>query len=139
MNARTGWHLAADVVLVVHVLFVLFVVAGLLLVFAGRLLKWSWVRNPWFRIAHLGAIVIVVLQSWLGILCPLTTLEMALRERGGEATYSGGFIAHWLGALLYYEAPAWMFTTAYSAFGALVVLSWFWVRPRGFTRRAAEP
>ena len=60
MNARTGWHLAADVVLVVHVLFVLFVVAGLLLVFAGRLLKWSWVRNPWFRIAHLGAIVIVV-------------------------------------------------------------------------------
>lgn len=139
MNGSTAWELAADAVLVVHVLFVLFVVAGLLLVFAGRLLHWSWVRNPWFRLAHLAAIAIVVVQSWLGILCPLTTLEMALRERGGEATYAGGFIAHWLGALLYYQAPAWVFTATYSAFGVLVVLSWFWVRPRGFSRRAAAP
>lgn len=139
MSGSSAWHLGADMVLVAHVLFVLFVVGGLLLIFAGKALRWSWVRNPWFRLAHLTAIAIVVLQSWLGILCPLTTLEMALRELGGEATYTGGFIVHWLEVLLYYQAPAWMFTAAYSTFGLLVVVSWFWVRPRRFTRRVAAP
>lgn len=72
----------------------------------------------------------MVLQSWLGVLCPLTTWEMALRERAGEATYSGSFIAHWLAAQLYVEAPPWAFTVAYTAFGLLVLASWVLVRPR---------
>ena len=139
MNSRSAWHLAADLMLAVHVLFVLFVVGGLLLILAGKALRWSWVRNPWFRLAHLAAIAIVVLQSWLGVACPLTTLEMALRERGGEITYSGGFIVHWMNALLYYQAPAWVFTAAYSAFGVLVAVAWFWVRPRGFARTVPAP
>jgi hypothetical protein len=122
--------LAADAILLLHVLFVLFVVLGLLLVFAGRLAGWAWVRNRAFRIAHLVAIGIVVLQSWFGVICPLTTLEMWLRSRAGDATYAGSFIAHWLDTLLYYQAPAWVFAICYTAFGGLVVASWYWVRPR---------
>ena len=122
--------LAADAVLLLHVLFVVFVVAGLVLILAGRLLSWVWVQNWWFRAIHLAAIGVVVLQSWLGVICPLTKLEMALRDRAGDTTYAGGFVAHWLETILYYRAPAWAFAVVYTAFGVLVVLSWFWVPPR---------
>ena len=121
--------LAADAILLLHVLFVAYVVVGLVLILAGKPLQWSWVRNWWFRVSHLAAIGVVVLQSWLGVACPLTTLEMALRREAGDATYSGAFIAHWLDAILYYQAPMWVFALCYTLFGAVVVLSWFWVRP----------
>lgn len=130
MNTQTLYLLAADAMLVLHVLFVGFVIVGLVLVFVGGFRGWSWVRNRTFRIAHLVAIGIVVLQSWFGIICPLTTIEMALRARAGDATYTGSFIAHWLESLLYYQAPAWVFAVCYTGFGAMVVASWFWVRPR---------
>ena len=129
MASNTLALLAADLILFVHVLFVAFVVFGLVLILIGKPLRWDWVRNRRFRIAHLIAIGIVVLQSWFGMICPLTTWEMALRERAGDATYAGSFIAHWLDAILYYQAPPWVFAVAYTAFGALVVLSWFWVPP----------
>ena len=122
--------LAADAVLVVHVTFVLFVVAGLLLILLGGARGWRWVRSRRFRVLHLAAIAIVVVQSWLGVICPLTTLEMALRARAGQATYDGSFISHWLGRLLYIDAPWWLFVVVYTAFAALVVASWLWVRPR---------
>lgn len=124
--------MAADAILLLHVIFVLFVITGLLLIFVGKFRCWRWVRNPWFRVMHLAAITIVVLQSWLGILCPLTTLEMALRERAGEAVYSGAFIAHWLEELLYYRLPPWVFVVCYTIFGVIVAVSWFWIRPRKF-------
>jgi len=127
--------LAADVLLFGHVLFVAFVIIGLALILIGKPLDWAWVRNPWFRLAHLAAICVVVLQSWLGIICPLTEWEMALRERGGEVTYSGTFISHWLDALLYYQAPAWVFAVCYTVFATAVIASWFWVRPRPFTNQ----
>ena len=122
--------LAADLLLVLHASFVAFVIFGLVLIIAGRFLSWSWVRNRWFRIVHVACIGIVVVQSWFGVICPLTTWEMALRSKAGDTTYEGSFISHWLGELLYYEAPAWVFVLAYTAFGALVLISWFWVRPR---------
>ena len=121
--------LAADAVLLLHFLFVVFIIAGLLLILVGKVLAWSWVRNWWFRVAHLVAIAVVVVQAWFGVICPLTTLEMALRRQAGDATYVGTFISHWLESILYYRAPAWVFAACYTAFAALVVLSWFWVRP----------
>ncbi len=128
--------LVADAVLVLHLLFVVFVVVGLLLVFAGKARQWSWVRNPWFRVTHLLAIAVVVIQSWLGAVCPLTTFEMTLRFRAGDTIYPGSFVAHWLDALLYYQAPPWVFAACYTLFGAVVFGSWFWVNPRPFKKIA---
>ncbi len=127
--------LAADVLLFSHVLFVAFVILGLALVLIGKPLAWAWVRNPWFRFVHLAAIGVVVLQSWIGLVCPLTTWEMVLRERADDTVYSGTFMSHWLESLLYYQAPAWVFTVCYTVFGVVVVASWFWIRPRPFARR----
>ncbi len=135
MEPSTRLLLAADAILLLHALFVIFVVAGLILVFVGKVRKWWWVRNPWFRIIHLIAISVIVIQSWFSVICPLTTFEMALRSRAGEAVYTGSFIAHWLERFLYYQAPPWVFIVCYTAFAALVVGSWFWVSPRPFANR----
>ena len=132
MSSESLLILAADLLLLVHFLFVVFVIASLLLILIGKGLNWSWVRNPWFRAIHLAAIGIVVIQSWLGVICPLTTWEMNLRERAGDVTYPGSFIAHWLDTLLYYQAPWWVFILVYTLFAAIVVVSWFWVRPYPF-------
>ena len=120
----------ANVILILHVGYVLFVVGGLILILAGGVRGWQWVRNPWFRAAHIAAIGYVMFEAWLGIVCPLTTLELWLRELAGQTSYTGDFIAYWLRRLLFFDAPPWVFTVSYSAFGAVVLLSWFGVRPR---------
>lgn len=130
MDDGVLYRIAADAILVAHTLFVCFVVFGLILILAGNSRSWVWVRNPWFRYAHLAAIGFVVIQSWLGAICPLTTWEMIFREKAGDATYSGAFVAHWLESILYYQAPEWVFVVCYTVFGLLTALSWYWVRPR---------
>ena len=130
MSAELLYLIAADAILLIHVLFVIFVVLGLLLIFAGKFLNWRWVHNFSFRLTHLLAIGVVVLQSWLGAICPLTVWEMNLREKAGDSVYEGSFIAHWLQTLLYYRAAEWVFVLLYTLFGALVIASWYWVRPR---------
>lgn len=128
------YQIAADVILFIHAGFVAFVIFGLVLILIGKLCSWSWVRNPWFRLAHIASIAFVVLQSWLGAICPLTTWEMTLREKAGDAVYSGAFIAYWLESILYYRAPKWVFVVSYTLFGLLVAASWFWIRPRRFNK-----
>ena len=130
MQTSDWYRLSADALLVAHVLFVLFVVGGLLLIYIGRFRAWTWVRNVRFRVLHLLAVAVVVLQSWFGLICPLTTWELALRAKAGDAIFEGSFISHWLQTLLYIEAPFWVFVLAYTVFGALVLGSWFVVRPR---------
>jgi hypothetical protein len=137
VNPPRLYSLLADGVLVLHVAIVMFVVGGLVSIVVGNLRAWRWVNAPWFRLAHLGAIAIVVAEAWLGVVCPLTTLEMQLRARAGAATYDGSFIAHWLQGLLYYDAPAWAFTLAYSLFGLAVVATWCFFPPH-WRRPAAK-
>ncbi len=130
MSDSVYYRIAADLVLAVHTSFVIFVILGFVLILAGGVRGWLWVKNPWFRLSHLLAIGVVVTQAWLGVICPLTTLEMALRSRAGNAVYHGSFIAHWMETLLYYEATPWIFAMFYTAFGLLVVASWTMIRPR---------
>jgi hypothetical protein len=96
-----------------------------LLILLGLLAGWSWVHNRKFRVAHLAAIGIVVLQAWLGQLCPLTKWENELRRLSGQSGYEESFVEHWLHEVLFYRAEPWIFTTVYTCFGALVVLVWF--------------
>ena len=82
---------AADLVLVVHLAFVLFVVVGGLL--ALRRPRLAWVHVP---VALYGAAI-----EFVGFVCPLTPLEVWLRRRGGEAGYAGGFVEHYITSALY--------------------------------------
>jgi hypothetical protein len=116
----------ADAVLVVHVLFVLFVVGGFALILAGAG-RWGWVRNRVFRIAHLAAIVFVAVETLLGFACPLTLWEDVLRSTGREER---SFIGRWLAWFLYYDLPEWVFAVAYAAFALAVIACWRAVPPR---------
>jgi hypothetical protein len=135
MNPQS-YQLIANAVLVAHAGVVLFIVAGLILTLIGGRYGWHWVRNFWFRVLHLAAIVYVVAESWLGIVCPLTGLEQWLRERAGQPVHEGDFIAFWFGKLLFYQAEPWVFIAAYSAFALLVIYSWVRVRPAPLKRFA---
>lgn len=85
--------LAADLVLVVHLVFVIFVVLGGLLV-----LRW-----PWCASVHLPAACWGILVEAAGWPCPLTPLEKMLRASAEQEVYSGGFVQHYLYQLLYPE------------------------------------
>lgn len=122
------YRLAADVVVLVHMAYVLFVIVGFVLTLLGGVLRWTWVRNPWFRSIHLAMILFVVAEAWCGITCPLTVWEQDLRTLAGQETYRGAFLANLVHDLLFYDAPPWVFTTLYSLFG-LGVVSTFWLAP----------
>lgn len=118
--------LLADFILVVHFAFVLFVVLSLPLIWIGAVAGWRWIRSFRYRVAHLAAILIVSVEAAAGIWCPLTLWEDALR--GTEPDKS--FIARWIHALLFYDLPAWVFTTAYFSFAVLVALAWWRIPPQ---------
>lgn len=121
----------ADLVLVLHAVFIVFVVGGQILILAGWMRGWSWPRHRWFRLLHLLAIGVVMLQAWIGLTCPLTTLEDFLRApAAGAPTYEDGFIRYWLRVLMFYTAPAWVFTAIYTAFAGVVALTWLAYPPR---------
>ena len=112
----------ADVILVVHTAFIAFVLVGLVLTWVGILRRWRWVRGFGFRAAHMAAIIFVVVQAYFGIVCPLTIWENQLRLRAGQPAYGDrGFIHHWLHNLIFFDAPSWVFTVCYTAFGLLVL------------------
>lgn len=117
-----SWALAADAMMSLHFLLVLFVIGVPLALPWGWRKSRGWARGWTLRIVHLAVLAVVVLQSWAGWLCPLTIWEQQLRRRSGGASWEGDFIAHWIERLLYVDAPAWAFTIVYSAFLALVVL-----------------
>ncbi len=125
MNDASIYRLLADTILIIHFAFVVFVVTGFVLILLGLLARWSWIHNRIFRVTHLVAIGIVVLQAWFGQLCPLTVWENELCRRAGQSGYAESFIEHWLHELLFYQAAPWVFTTIYTCFGVLVVLVWF--------------
>lgn len=103
------YRVLADIVLVLHLAFVLFVVLGGLLVW----------RRPWVAWLHVPAAVWGALIMFAGWICPLTPLENRLRRLGGEAGYEGGFVEEYVLAILY---PSGLTRTHQVVLGALVLV-----------------
>lgn len=101
--------IAADLVLLLHFAFVLFVILGGLLVW-----RWSWVAY-----AHIPAAIWGVLIEFSGWMCPLTPLEQQLRSAAGEASYSVSFVEHYILPLLY---PVGLTRTTQILLGTAVLL-----------------
>jgi hypothetical protein len=119
-------RLLADIVLAAHLAFVGFVVFGFVAIPIGGRRGWHWVRGRRFRVAHLAAIAFVAAEALVGIACPLTVWEDALRGRGTGTS----FVARLVHRILFYDLPEWVFTVAYAvlALGALIL--WRAVPPR---------
>lgn len=132
------YSILADAVLVAHFAYVAFVVVGLLTIWAGYFLRWSFVRNFWFRLAHLACMGVVVLESVFGVTCPLTTWELQLRLLAGSGRYyQGSFIQHWVHRILFYSAGEGVFLAIYVGFFVLLLLSLWVVKPHWPSRGAS--
>ena len=119
------YRAAADLVVVVHLLFIGFVVGGVFL-------AWRWPRIIW---GHIPAVVYGALVEFAGFTCPLTLLENGLRRHAGEAGYRGGFIDHYLIAVIY---PPGLTRGMQVGLGLLVLLVAV-IGYRGFVRRHPLP
>jgi hypothetical protein len=122
----------ADVLVVVHTGYVGFVVIGLLLILAGAIFHWRWVRNPWFRWAHLLAIAIVGVEAILGITCPLTDWEGDLRRLAGQQASEGSFIGRCLDEILFVRVPERLLAACHIGFAVLVLVTFYLIPPRPF-------
>lgn len=129
--------LLADVVLVTHLCLAAFIVLGLVAVWTYGLHAWAWTRNFRFRLVHACAIGVVALESLLGIRCPLTTWEDALR---GDAV-AAGFVQRWASRILYYDIPETIFAAVYVAAAAATAIAWIRIPPLRKVRKrsAATP
>jgi hypothetical protein len=116
------WRFLADLTLMVHAAFVAFVVLGGLAV-----LRW-----PTIAWVHLPAVAWGVAIEFGGWICPLTPLEVALRQRGGEAGYGGGFIEHYVTPVLY---PDGLTHSMQVMLGLTVLAVNVWVYRRVWQRR----
>jgi hypothetical protein len=112
--------------LLIHALVVAFIIGGTAYIWIGAWRQWPGVRSPLFRYAHLGVMLFVAAEALLGVICPLTLWEDLLR--GGMSR--SGFVAYWVGRLIYYDLPAWVFTTAYVALAIALIITLILVPPR---------
>lgn len=103
------YRILADVVLILHLAFVLFVVLGGLLVL-------RWPRLAWLHVPAATWGVLVALVGWP---CPLTPLENHLRQLGGQSGYGGGFIEHYIVGLIY---PSGLTRELQMGLGAMVLV-----------------
>ncbi len=125
------YQILSDLVLVIHFCFVGFIVAGIVVVWLGSVCRWSFVRSPAFRVAHLLAMGIVMVESCAGLTCPLTAWEEQLRLRAGQsAVVDQSFMQRWVGSLLFYDASEHLFTLIYAGLLLLIVLTFCLVPPR---------
>jgi len=108
-EGEMAFRLAADAVVLVHLLFILFVLFGGLLV-----LRWRWVMA-----LHLPAVAWGAAVEFLHLYCPLTPLENQLRQAAGQQGYDGGFIEHYLIPLIY---PRGLTAEMQLGFGAVVLV-----------------
>ena len=136
LTSKQLYSLLADTVLLIHFAFVAFVILGFLLIWIGYCCRWPFVRDLRFRIAHLAAIGLVVAESLAGFVCPLTTWEDQLRIHAGDGVaYSGSFIQHWFGRILFHDWSEKTFTTIYVAFFLFVALTFWVVKPQRRAKR----
>jgi hypothetical protein len=126
----TDYTILADAVVIIHAAYVAFVVFGLVAILLGAAMNWRWTRSFTFRITHLAAIALVCVESIVGVMCPLTSLENSIRQRAGAARYPDDFVAYWAHRAIFYNFPVWVFTIAYISFAILVAITFIAIPPR---------
>ncbi len=124
----------ADIVAIIHLGYVVFVIVGFMFIVAGIFFRWRWIRNPWFRFPHLAAIIAVAIEAILGVNCPLTVLEFRLRCPTGPFQERVSFIASLVDSILFYDAPAWLFTVVYTGFAVAVIITFIMAPPERKSR-----
>jgi hypothetical protein len=122
----------ADLIVAIHVGYVGFVVLGQVAIWIGLLLRWHWIRNPWFRWVHLLMITIVGLEAALGLTCPLTRWEATLRNLAGQEVQGDSFLGRLLHNLIFVDLPSPVIAAIHITFALLVLGTFVLAPPRRF-------
>ncbi|OPY68192.1 MAG: hypothetical protein A4E63_02046 [Syntrophorhabdus sp. PtaU1.Bin050] len=128
---NNGYALLADLIVILHLIYVLFAVGGQLAIIVGWALHQAFIRNPAFRICHLAAVAIVAVEASIGLFCPLTLWEYNLRQLAGQRVDKDiSFVGRLVRLIIFYDLPDWAFTALHISFGLLVILTFILVPPR---------
>jgi len=128
--AYSKYLLAADLILLIHFVFVAFVVFGFIFIWIGYFTKQKFARNAKFRICHILAMGIVLCESLIGMICPLTEWENNLRVRGGQdQVYETSFMKEWIHKIMFFDFSELTFVIVYALFFALILLTFRVIPP----------
>jgi hypothetical protein len=128
---KVPYALFADLIVVIHLFYVMFAVGGELFILLGAILKWKGITNVLFRVSHLVAVGLVAVEAATGINCPLTVWEYDLRQLTGQMVEKNlSFIARLVRLIIFYNFPAWVFTGMHIAFGLLVIFTYVLIPPK---------
>jgi hypothetical protein len=111
----------ADLLMLLHAGFALFVMAGLIFILLGLALGWKWTRHKWFLRTHLAATLFVVARVWIGLPCPLSAAEDRLRLEVSSPCLFGQPMHDGLHRLAFRGKDPQGFATATTVFGAFVL------------------
>lgn len=120
----------ADFVAAVHVGYFVFIVGGFIGIVAGTRVGWIWIRNPWFRITHLLAVLLVVAEDVFHFPCALNVLENHLRATSAGVAAQPKAAGRVLDLLLRHTIPGWFLDAMYWTLGAVLLLLIFLLPPR---------
>lgn len=130
------YRVLADIILIVHLLYVIFAVGGEIAVLLGGFFKWKFIRKLSFRVIHLVSVIIVAIEASIGVICPLTEWEYQLRVLAGQYIEADmTFIGRIIRKVMFYNFPAWVFTLSYILFAILVVITLITLPPEKKNRR----
>lgn len=123
------YSLLADAILIIHLAYACFVLFGFIAVLAGVFYGWSCIKNVRFRTIHLACTVLVPLETLLGMICPLTTLENFFLRASGAQGYNRSFIGNLVSEILFHDAPEWIFIIIYVVLAVAVILCYVFCPP----------
>ena len=126
-----GYSLLADLIVIVHFLYVMFALGGQAIIMVGWVFRWQFIRQPVFRIIHLVTVAFVAMEAVIGMICPLTEWEYNLRHMAGQSIDRDlSFIARLIRMIIFYDFPPWLFTFMHISFGILVILTFIFIPPK---------
>ena len=116
----------ADTILILHFLIIIFIISLYFLIPYGYSKNWKFVKSYKIRLIHLMLIFFITIETFFGIICPLTTLENDLRGH----SYSETFISFWISKVIYWDLPTTFFIIIYVAFLIFAIILWLKFQPK---------
>ena len=125
-----GAVLAANLIALLHLAYFLFIVLGTVAIVVGPTRGWTWVRNLPFRLLHIAAVYVVLIEDTLGIPCPLNVMQWGLRTASGGPQEATAGVGGLLDALLFRTIPGWSLDVMYWSLGVALLVLLYFVPPR---------
>ena len=116
----------AEIVLIIHFIIFLFICLGFILIPIGYNLDWNWIKNRIIRLIHISLMGFVTIETIVGVICPLTSIEFLLRD-GSKVDGNLTLIIH---KIMYWNLPNNYFIVLYILCLTYLVLLWFIFKPK---------